>query len=78
MLAWSLVGIPTHPEGKSRHQAEERKERHEPAPPAHRADGPSPVNCRKVMTTCVQTVAMFGAELLWNGDQTQGAIGRTY
>jgi hypothetical protein len=29
------------------------------------------------MTTCVQTVAMFGAELLWNGDQTQGAIGRT-
>jgi len=29
--------------------------------------GLSPANCRKVMTACVQSVAMFGAELWWKG-----------
>ena len=27
--------------------------------------GLSPANCRKVMTACIQSVAMFGAELWW-------------
>jgi len=31
--------------------------------------GLSPVNCRKVMTACVQSTAMFGAELWWKGEQ---------
>jgi len=38
--------------------------------------GLSPVNCRKVVMACAQSVAMFGAELRWKGDQTQGAVGR--
>jgi hypothetical protein len=37
--------------------------------------GLSPVNCRKVMTACVQSVAMFGAELWWKGNQTQDTKG---
>ena len=36
----------------------------------------SPVNCWKVMTACVQSVAMFGAELWWKGDGTRGTVGR--
>jgi len=27
----------------------------------------SPANCRRVMSACVQSVAMFGAELWWKG-----------
>jgi len=38
--------------------------------------GLAPVNCRKVMTACVQSVAMFGAELWWKGDKTRGTVGR--
>jgi len=38
--------------------------------------GLSPANCRKVMTACIQSVAMFGAELWWNGTQAIGTIGR--
>jgi len=38
--------------------------------------GLSPANCRKVMTACVQSVAMFGAELWWKGDLAEGTIGR--
>jgi len=38
--------------------------------------GISPANCRKVMTACVQSVAMFGAELWGKGDHVQGTIGR--
>ena len=38
--------------------------------------GLSPANCRKVMTACVQSVAMFGSELWWKGDYVQGTIGR--
>jgi len=34
--------------------------------------GPSPANCREVMTACIQSVAVFGSELWWKGDQTQG------
>jgi len=37
---------------------------------------PSPVNCRKVMTACVRSAAMFGSELWWKGDRAQGAVGR--
>jgi len=37
--------------------------------------GLSPANCRKVMTACVQSVAMFGAELWWKGDLVQSTIG---
>ena len=36
----------------------------------------SPANCRKVMTACVQSVTMFGAELWWKGDLAEGAIGQ--
>jgi len=38
--------------------------------------GLSPANCRKVMTACVQSVAMFGVELWWKGDLVEGTIGR--
>ena len=38
--------------------------------------GLSPTNCRKVMTACVQSAAMFGAELWWKGDLAEGTIGR--
>jgi hypothetical protein len=34
--------------------------------------GVSPANCRKVMTACAQSVAMFGSELWWKGDQVRG------
>jgi len=35
-----------------------------------------PANCRKVMTACIQLVAMFGSELWWKGDRVDGTIGR--
>ena len=38
--------------------------------------GLSPANCRKVMTACVQSVAMFGSELWWKGDQVRGTMGQ--
>jgi hypothetical protein len=38
--------------------------------------GLSPINCRKVMTACVQSTAMYGAELWWSGEETRGTIGR--
>jgi len=38
--------------------------------------GLSPANCRKVMAACVQSVAMFGAELWWKGELAEGTIGR--
>ena len=38
--------------------------------------GLSPANCRKVMTVCIQSVAMFGSELWWKGDRVNGTIGR--
>jgi hypothetical protein len=38
--------------------------------------GLTPVNRRKVMTACIQSVAMFGAELWWKGDKMQGTIDR--
>jgi len=38
--------------------------------------GLSPANCRTAMTACVQSAAMFGAELWWRGDLAEGAIGR--
>jgi len=31
--------------------------------------GLSPANCRRVMTACVHSTAMFGAELWWKGEQ---------
>jgi len=34
--------------------------------------GLSPTNCRKVMTACIQSVAMFDAELCWKGEATIG------
>ena len=37
--------------------------------------GLSPANCRKVMTACIQSVAMFGSELWWKGDRVEGTIG---
>jgi hypothetical protein len=36
----------------------------------------SPVNCRKVMTACIQSVAIFGSELWWKGDGVVGTMGR--
>jgi len=38
--------------------------------------GLSPANCRKVMTACIQSVAMFGSELWWKGDQVRGTVGQ--
>ena len=38
--------------------------------------GLSPANCRKVMTACVQSVAMFGSELWWKGDHVRGTMGQ--
>jgi len=38
--------------------------------------GLSPANCRKVMTACVQSTAMFGAEHWWKGDHATGTRGR--
>ena len=38
--------------------------------------GLAPVNCRKVMTACIQSVAMFGSELWWKGDGVEGTIQR--
>ena len=38
--------------------------------------GLSPTNCRRVMTACVQSVAMFGAELWWKGGNARGTTGR--
>jgi len=38
--------------------------------------GLSPANCRKVMTACVQSIAMFGSELWWKGDHVRGTIGQ--
>jgi hypothetical protein len=36
----------------------------------------APVNCQKVMTACIQSVAMFGSELWWKGDGVEGTIER--
>jgi len=36
--------------------------------------GLSPANCRKVMTACTQSVAMFGSELWWKGDHVCSTI----
>jgi len=38
--------------------------------------GLTPANCRKVMTACVQSATMFGAELWWKGDYATGTQGR--
>jgi hypothetical protein len=38
--------------------------------------GLAPVNGRKVMTACIQSVAMSGSELWWKGDGVEGTIGR--
>jgi len=36
--------------------------------------GLSPANCREVMTACIQSVAMFGAELWWKGEGARGTV----
>jgi len=38
--------------------------------------GLSPANCRRIMTACVQSIAMFGAELWWKGGNVRGTTGR--
>ena len=38
--------------------------------------GLSPANCRKVMTACIQSVAMFGSELWWKGDHVWETMGQ--
>jgi len=38
--------------------------------------GLSPANCRRVMSACVQSVAMFGAELWCKGGNVRGTTGR--
>ena len=35
-----------------------------------------PTNCRRIMTACVQSVAMFRAELWWKGGNVHGTTGR--
>jgi hypothetical protein len=38
--------------------------------------GLSPTNCRRIMTACIQSVALFGAELWWKGGNVRGTTGR--
>jgi len=38
--------------------------------------GLSPANCRRIMMACIQSVAMFGAELWWKGGNVRGMTGR--
>jgi len=38
--------------------------------------GISLVNYRKIVTACIQSVAMFGPELWWEGDWVVGNMGR--
>jgi hypothetical protein len=38
--------------------------------------GLSPVNCRKVKTACIQSVATFGSELCWMGNGVEGTVRR--
>jgi hypothetical protein len=38
--------------------------------------GLSPANCGKVVTACIQSVAMFGSELWWKGDVVVGTTER--
>jgi len=38
--------------------------------------GLSLANCRKVVTACIQSAAMFGSELWWKGDHVTGTKGR--
>ena len=38
--------------------------------------GLSPANCRKVMTACIQSVAMFGEELWCKGEGARGTVSR--
>jgi len=38
--------------------------------------GLSLANYRKAMTTCIQSVVMFGAELWWKGEGARGTVGR--
>jgi len=33
-------------------------------------------NCRRIMTACIPSVAMFGAELWWKGGNVCGTTGR--
>jgi len=37
--------------------------------------GLSAANCRKAITACIQSVAMFGSKLWWKGDHIQETIG---
>jgi len=39
--------------------------------------GMSLANCRKVMTACIQSVAIFDSELWWKGEYVTGTKGRT-
>jgi len=38
--------------------------------------GLPPPNCWKVITVCMQSVAMFGSELWWKGDHVRGTMGQ--
>jgi len=38
--------------------------------------GLSPVNCRGIMMVCIQSIAMFGAELWWKPGNVRGMTGR--
>jgi len=37
--------------------------------------GLSLANCRRIMMVCVQSIAMFGAELWWKGGNVRGTTG---
>jgi hypothetical protein len=54
----------------------EGKEGDGTAPPLTGQMRLSPVNCRKAMTACAQSVATFGAELWWKGDHVRGTVGQ--
>jgi len=61
------------------HHAVRMKEGRKAKARLHRLTGQmglSPANCRKDMTACIQSAAMFGSELWWKGDHVTGTKGR--
>jgi len=75
-VARSMARFAAHTQRPPRHPAEGGAQGYGSAPPPHGQMGLSPANCRKVITACVQFIAMFGAELWHKGDHVLGTMGQ--
>ena len=75
-MARNLARLAAHVEGTPCHPTQEGAECNDSPSPARRTAGPFPRQLQKVMAACIQSVAMFGSELWWKGDQMRGTIGR--